>query len=273
MLPQTRHRDNSRFDEAAEANIDHNEANLGDEFEGLTEELFNCLDAREPEGYNWSLGYSTLTMNWLQEVTTLFYSETDTSTEHVELFEYNKYCPQKCMGNEQKYLIYHHLWVQYCWIEYSENNNNDIQPPPSCFNFVEGKPGTGKSFVINTIQNTNRKIHKTNKRDMTLAPTGCAAALVNGATHFRAFSIPTGSKFRKQPTNLSTSQATKVTSFKNRMSHLFTQLMDEHSMWGRSGWGWIKHRCEESRRPSFILNDIGDMIMRSDTHIPEIIYK
>ena len=68
--------------------------------------------------------------------------------------------------------------------------------------FVEGKPGSGKTFVIKTLCNINRIISQTNLSDMASDPTGCASALIGGSTHFRTCRIPVGRNFFGDPTAL-----------------------------------------------------------------------
>ena len=72
----------------------------------------------------------------------------------------------------------------------------------SLFTFVEGKPGTGKTFIIKTLRNVTRLLQKSNYSDMASAPTGCATALIDGQKHFRSCSIAMGRAFYKAPTNL-----------------------------------------------------------------------
>ena len=64
---------------------------------------------------------------------------------------------------------------------------------------VEGLPGTGKTFVIKTIRNITRKLHSSNMSDMATTPTGCAADLIGGSTHYRACKIPVGKQHWKTP--------------------------------------------------------------------------
>ena len=77
------------------------------------------------------------------------------------------------------------------------HNNERNDPPKSLCTKVEGKPGTGKSFVINTLRNMTRMIQNTNNVDMASAPTGAVSAIINGATHCRSVLIPTGKALKK----------------------------------------------------------------------------
>ena len=58
---------------------------------------------------------------------------------------------------------------------------------------VQGKHGTGKSFVINTQNITNIDL-KYNKYDIATTPTGCATSLVDDNTHVRSLNIPISRK-------------------------------------------------------------------------------
>ena len=54
---------------------------------------------------------------------------------------------------------------------------------------VQGKHGTGKSFVINTQNITNIDL-KCNKSDIATNPTGYSPSLVDDKTHIRRLNIP-----------------------------------------------------------------------------------
>ena len=166
------------------------------------------------------------------------------------------YKPENCKGVEQTFLIFQHLYCQYDWCQYKEQQqvNPALQaPPPSIFCFVEGLPGTGKSFVTKTISNITRKLHKRNNADMKSAPTGCAGALIGGSTHCRCNGIPTGKKFMAPPTAITTSKTDALNAMVATMCAIFTRLMDKHSMAGRPFWGWFKYRHEELRRPPSVV--------------------
>ena len=58
---------------------------------------------------------------------------------------------------------------------------------------VQGKHGTGKSFVINTQNITNIDL-KCNKYDIATTLTGCDASLVDDKTHIRSLNVPVSRK-------------------------------------------------------------------------------
>ena len=65
---------------------------------------------------------------------------------------------------------------------------------------IQGKPGTGKFFVIKTMSNITKNILESNHYDEATAPTGVAASLIDGMTHFRSLKIPVSGKKFYNPT-------------------------------------------------------------------------
>ena len=149
------------------------------------------------------------------------------------LFDYNIHKPENCKGAAQIFLIYEHLYYHYIH-ECFNDNPTQTRQPPSLMTWVEGKPGTGKSFVTKTLQNITRIIAQRNPSDLVSAPTGCAAALINATTRNRCSSIPIGNAFQKSPTNLTSADPNKVSALKTLFSRAILRMMDEHSMSGRA---------------------------------------
>lgn len=118
-------------------------------------------------------------------------------------------------------------------------------PPPSIFLLVEGKPGSGKSFILKTLWNITRAIMKFNNAELTSAPTGVAGSLINASTHCRVASLPTGKDASKLPCKVKTTNYEQVMSLAISHQSIFTRLMDENSMMGRKQFGWMKHQMEE----------------------------
>ena len=114
--------------------------------------------------------------------------------------------------------------------------------------YVEGLPGTGKTFIIKTLRNMIRKIHKSNHCDIASAPTGCAAALINGSTHARSMSLPVGKKATQCPSNIEDTNLERINFLRDTHRKLKARIMDEHSMLWQLYWAWMKHRHEELRR-------------------------
>ena len=167
---------------------------------------------------------------------------------HLKLLNEELHRPENAKTDAQKFVVYHHLYWQRVWYLF-RNREIDIVPPMQTI-YVEGLPGVGKTFVINTLRNIIKIIAGKNDADAASAPTGCAAALIDGSTHARLMSIPVGKKAVKAPTNMVTTNANKLKHMKKMCSVLVARLMDEHSMMGLQDWAWAKHRNEELRRPS-----------------------
>ena len=62
------------------------------------------------------------------------------------LFDINKHRPEKCLGDAKIFLVYEHLYYHYL----NDRNTSGLDSvlPPYLFTVIEGKPGTGKSFVL-----------------------------------------------------------------------------------------------------------------------------
>jgi hypothetical protein len=73
----------------------------------------------------------------------------------------------------------------------------DLQPMQTIY--VEGLPGTGKTFIINTLRNIVKIIYRSNVADAASAPTECTAALIEGSTHARMMKISIGREAVKAP--------------------------------------------------------------------------
>ena len=159
------------------------------------------------------------------------------------MFEIQKYNPKNCRGEAQKFLIYHHLYHHYLLHKF--DNKKRGKRPPSQFVLVEGKPGTGKTFITKTLRNITRLLTESNSSDIATAPTGCAAALIDGSTHYRSLYIPSGPPLYKQTTDIKTTELTKIRALKSALCKAVTVIEDKHSMKGRPIWGWFRHRFEE----------------------------
>ena len=81
-------------------------------------------------------------------------------------------------------------------------------------------------------------IHNTNNTDMTSAPTGLAAAIINSATHCRSALIPTGKVFQKTSSNVQFTNPNKIIALCIVMTAIVIKIMDEDSMLGQNMWGW-----------------------------------
>ena len=278
----TGHRENEQLNEAADAAL--SQSNLNDEtgdFEDMNDAMFNSLDTRpSTDDMYWSDEYNPALATKLDEHKKKYYDKQNTSIgqdEPLQLFDEDKHKPENAKSDAQKILIYHHLYYQYLLHQYQENlrdheQSNQPPPPPTQCVFCEGKPGTGKTFVVNTCRNMNRKIHRRNTADMASAPTGCAAALIDGSTHCRCASIPTGAKFHKTPKNVETTDIDRLNYLRASMCMIIARFMDEHSMSGRPMWGWLKFRHEEFRRPVDVHDEETNTVHVDDTNLTKDVY-
>jgi hypothetical protein len=111
----------------------------------------------------------TLFKPWRVSVHDLKQGRADFS-KALSIYMFDKMFPPRiCTANGQKLLVFHHLYYQ-CQLFLFNFGQLQIRPP-SQFVYVEGLPGIGKTFVINTIWKMTRIIHITNKADLASAST------------------------------------------------------------------------------------------------------
>ena len=85
--------------------------------------------------------------------------------------------------------------------------------------------------------------------DQAIAPTGCAASLLKGATACRALKIPVGKKAKDPPSDLHLpSQVDFQQAFTLEVCSWLALLKDEHSMESREAWAWLRQRLESARK-------------------------
>ena len=265
--------EDAMFVDAIESAISQNSSIGSTENVGLSEAYFNLIPEIYPDNYDWSKEYNSVYENWLTTFAKEYYETNNINilnnsldSVEIQLHEKDTYKPENCIGESQKFIIYHNLYYQYLYAQYCNGETNIV--PNQQFVFVEGKPGTGKTFVVKTLRNMNRIIHNSNTSDLASAPTGCASALIDGSTHFRLCKIPTGVKFYKAPSNLKMSSILELKSLKKIMTSNICRIMDEHSQTGRPFWAWLKNRHEYLRRPQIIRNKENDIILDENLNFP-----
>jgi hypothetical protein len=155
--------------------------------------------------YDWSLKRKENAEAFLTSYTKAYYKEANNATDTgFMLQEPDKYKPENAKGFAQQFIIGSFLVLWKHWLAYfdqhsGQSNVDNPQPaPPSLFMYVQGNPGTGKSFVIGTVRNVVISISQSMSRCLTCAPTGCAASLINGKTVTRAAKMPTGKKLKSR---------------------------------------------------------------------------
>jgi hypothetical protein len=222
-----------------------------EEYEDFDDELVRTMNMRVPENHDWSVGHDEQIATALPQLKKSFYTDQmsvalhNHGTEPVKLLNEELYRPENAKTDGQKFLIYHHLYWQYIW--YQHRNGQYENVPPMQTIYVEGLPGVGKTFLINTLRNICKNILQNNNADAASAPTGCAAALIDGSTHARMMAIPVGKDATKAPTHLVSSNSNYLQHLKKRFTDIFALFMDEHSMMGLQDWAWAKYRNEEFR--------------------------
>ena len=75
------------------------------------------------------------------------------------------------------------------------------------------------------------------------------------------------------PTNLKASNPEQVRALRTQYCNVILRLMDEHSMSGRAMWAWLRHRSEEMRRPTDILDDDGEVIFQEASSLPPDLFR
>ena len=107
----TSNRKNEAFNEAMEENFSPGDCET-DEFQAIPEEMFERLDERIPEGFDWYVGYNNHYEDWLVNYVTDFYDNlyqsavVSNNEEPLVLFDDNLYKPENCKGVEQTFLIF-----------------------------------------------------------------------------------------------------------------------------------------------------------------------
>lgn len=244
----------------------NNNADINDNAEieyNIPLEKLNCLLKSHPT-HVWNINYDVHFRTWLDETKDKYYkdiankiAERDMRSKHgdVKLLDEQTHRPENCKGFAQTFTIFLHIYQHFLWDKYEEDKkaNVDIDPPPSVYVKVQGKPGTGKTFVTKTLQNITRNIFQSNDRDGGSAPTGCAASLFGGKTHHRSYCMPTGRKLNQVPSNMTTKNDSQILSWKKIWSAYFTYIMDEDSMSPTQFWAWFEHRSSEARGQSSVL--------------------
>lgn len=107
---------------------------------------------------------------------------------------------------------------------------------------IEGTAGSGKSYLIHTV---NKYLRMRNPSScLNLAPTGTAAANINGSTTFRQLHLPV-KKMPFQPLF-----GKKLSNFQQKLEYVNWIPIDEKSMIGLKQWGRIGRRLQQASNNS-----------------------
>jgi hypothetical protein len=169
---------------------------------------YSCFPLPDPS-IDWSVNKVPGADKYLDRHTKNYYESLGTgSLADVHMNDEEKYRPENAHGYAQKFLVGAFLIMWMRWMTYfndvsacDDEANTEGQaapvPPKALHAYVQGKPGTGKTYVINTLRNCIIQISGSMDRVLTVAPTGCAASLIHGKTTCRGLKVPTGKKLSK----------------------------------------------------------------------------
>jgi PIF1 helicase. len=221
-------------------------------------------------------------LDWLLNAREVFYQNRCSHMlggipdEELELFDEEIFRPENAKGSKQRMIVFMLLYQQYQFHKWKTQVSHlgtsttaeptDNPPPPSIFLLVEGKAGSGKSFILKTLRNITRAIMKSNLAELTSAPTGVAGSLINASTHCCVASIPTGKAVTKPPSKIAATNYQQLLSLAKSHQSIFSRFMDEHSMMGRKQFAWMKHRMEEFRRPFPLVDNNGQEVLYESDH-------
>jgi hypothetical protein len=268
----TNNRNNSQLVEAANIN-QGNDTNRDSEHDAdLNDVDFSSLFDGGPD-FDWSVGYSESGEHWLLQTAKQFYQDEERRLANgtqasLELFDPTIYRPEACKGLAQKLLVGLAIMQMLHFKSFlSSFSSPNTLPPDSLFLYVQGNPGTGKTFVTRTILNIVRSIWGGMGYDMAVAPTGVAASLLRGKTDVRALKIPIGSKLQETPQPFQGKSINQFLAHCVPIRKLIVFAMDESSMFGREKWAWIPERLERARRMLSNLDEIYQPEEGSETPV------
>ena len=89
---------------------------------------------------------------------------------------------------------------------------------------IQDLPGTGKTFIINTIRNIVIRLFLKSTCYFSCVSTRCAASLINGQTHHKLVNIPVGKGFTKQPVGWTETNASMILAKVEYWSSIFIFL-------------------------------------------------
>ena len=208
------------------------------------------LSATELRGFNlgvdkkdWSEGYKLEGETFLTQQATAYYSSQKAAGHTEPMRMQGSASPEHAKGFSQMLLVALSLHVLKAELVADPGKSRER------FNlFVQGNPGSGKTFTMQMILNAYRKVHKKMSVICSLAPTGMAASLTGGTTTSRFCKLPIGPKAFAVPYDMSVSGVDAHTAYRKKCSDLVAALFDEGSMYGRPDLAWINHRFCEGRR-------------------------
>ena len=227
---------------------------LGDEVVPDGNELdFESMILPDPDpSIVWNHSYQERGETFLNDLKDKYYNSTEEATDTEGLNQPDLYSPTNANNEGQmlavaSFLLHIKDWLHY--FEYLRDFPNATEDEvrsklPKCIRvYIQGNPGTGKSFIIHTVSNMCLRLLKSVDQVLKMAPTGCASALINGKTINRGLYIPCGRKLLGKPETTTTGTTHQTAKFIKMMKALVVMITDEHSMENRSVWAWKEHNC------------------------------
>ena len=106
-----------------------------DAFEDININLFNRLESRIPEQFDWSIDFDEQAVDWLSSYTVTFYQKLQDKilsgkSNTLQLFQEELHCPENCRSNAQKLLIFHHIYYHYQMELYEQGIIQQLYTPP-----------------------------------------------------------------------------------------------------------------------------------------------
>ena len=137
-----------------------------------------------------------------------------------------------------------------------------MEPPVSYRHYIQGNPGAGKSFVVNTMRNLVRNFFQSKERDIAVTPTGCSAALIRATTSTRGLKIPTGRQLKQAVSDKLPGTAASISFFAENLQSCFQLTDDESSMKSRQQNAWAEGRCSTLRRSETATGKVDPRVAR-----------
>ena len=117
------------------------------------------------------------------------------------------YKPENCKGEAQRILVAIVILQLMDWLNYSTalsqaGPKDDVATPDNFYVYVQGNPGSGKTFTTRTMMNIVWMVLGVAETVASFAPTGMAASLTRGTTTVCGMRLPCGSASTKPPQGL-----------------------------------------------------------------------
>jgi hypothetical protein len=202
-------------------------------------------DGAEVDLATWSNGFREEGRTWVSDIAKQFYSNqsVEDASAPVVLPSKPDAVPRNARGFAQQLLVSLALHKLHARVTQAEDPHRHNV-------YVQGNPGSGKTFTMKVILNAYRAILGVEGSARSIAPTGMAASLTGGTTTYRFAKMPVGKQSFEMPYDMGGSkEVAMLEGFVKKMTDLEALLVDEASMIGRPDFAWLNHRVCEGRRP------------------------